>query len=424
MKRMAVKQICWVLAGLAAACCTEAGGETFTFQQGKDHGWGVYTGAADITLDNPIHNDPTETERLRVMYSTAELHNVLIRFRNLENNLADTIVQSAILTLTFQDDDLQWKEAIINIYPVLRDWDNPNWTSTGLTEPNAWAELGAQGAGSDRGDLILSQSMGPRKSPWTNYTDNDPYDFELPSSLVQNWIDNPSENYGIILTMAPSAATSVTFSSCEDNDESGNYCPKLVIEAEPFTCTIKIPADVNGDCYVDLYDMVEIAGNWLASGNLAADISEDNYVDLEDFSIISRDWLLCSDPGNPDCTCGKYRSDLDGNCVLDILDLVILADQWLAESGGTADLNEDGKVNLLDYAVFVQDWQAEYSPCEKYIADLDGNCTVDILDLAVMADQWLSETGGTADLNKDGKVNLLDYVIFLQEWYEQQPDPE
>jgi len=42
----------------------------------------------------------------------------------------------------------------------------------------------------------------------------------------------------------------------------------------------------------------------------------------------------------------------------------------------------------------------------------------------MMAEQWLSETGGTADLNKDGKVNLLDYAIFLQEWYDQQPDPE
>jgi hypothetical protein len=109
--------------------------------------------------------------------------------------------------------------------------------------------------------------------------------------------------------------------------------------------------------------MVVLAGQWLSDTGGSADIydSGDDRVDLSDFGLLQTQWLLCSDPTNPDCTCGKV-SDLDGNCVLDILDLAIFAGEWTSTTGGIADiypLEGDGKVNMQDFAVFIKEWNEQ-----------------------------------------------------------------
>lgn len=358
MKTMFVKQICWVLAGLVAACCAEAGGETFTFQQGKDHGWGVYTGAADITLDNPTHNEPTNIGVLRVQYFNSspiydETHNTLIRFSGIEEVIGNdgSSIESASLTLTYKYIKRIIGRANIDLYPVMKDWEDPNWFLP-------WTEAGAQNQPLDRGNImdvdITSGDMGDRTFS-NQYDTGEKFSFEISADLIRIWVEDPASNYGILLAMNPLYPSDTTFFSSDDPGDPSNH-PLLTITVRD---CMDLLADINKDCYVDLYDMVEIAGNWLASGELAADISDDNYVDLDDFSIISRDWMKCSDPGNPDCTCGKYVSDLDGNCIVDIADLTMMADQWLSETGGTADLNKDGKVNLLDYVIFLQEWYAQ-----------------------------------------------------------------
>lgn len=354
MRRMAVKQICWVLAGLAAACCAEAGGEPFTFQQGV----AGYAGCVDVTIDNPTHNEPTNIGVLRVQYFNIspiydEAHNTLIRFDGIEEVIGNdgSSIESASLTLTYKYIKRIIGRANIDLYPVMKDWEDPNWFLP-------WTEAGAQNQPLDRGDImdvdITSGDMGDRTFS-NQYDTGEKFTFDISADRVKAWVEDPASNYGIILTMNPLYPSDTTFFSSDDPGDPNNH-PLLTITVRD---CMDLLADINKDCYVDLYDMVEIAGNWLASGELAADISKDDYVDLDDFSIISRDWLLCSDPGNPDCTCGKYVSDLDGNCIVDIADLTMMADQWLSETGGTADLNKDGKVNLLDYVIFLQEWYAQ-----------------------------------------------------------------
>ena len=50
--------------------------------------------------------------------------------------------------------------------------------------------------------------------------------------------------------------------------------------------------DINQDCDVDIYDLMSIVSNWLASGpGLDGDLDGDNDVNLEDFALFAGNWL-------------------------------------------------------------------------------------------------------------------------------------
>jgi hypothetical protein len=53
--------------------------------------------------------------------------------------------------------------------------------------------------------------------------------------------------------------------------------------------------------------------------------------------------------------------------------------------------------------------------------DIDGDCMVDYVDLDTMAEQWLetSPPARTADLNADTRVDLKDYASLAQDWLEE-----
>ena len=68
-------------------------------------------------------------------------------------------------------------------------------------------------------------------------------------------------------------------------------------------------ADVNGDCYVDLADLLVVAGGWLDCGCdqpddwcSGADVDSSGCVQLGDLSLLTDEWLLCTDPNGIDCT--------------------------------------------------------------------------------------------------------------------------
>jgi hypothetical protein len=72
---------------------------------------------------------------------------------------------------------------------------------------------------------------------------------------------------------------------------------------------LRLPSDLNGDCYIDYLDLYILAENWLRSdcvvpGNCQnADFAPANgFVDLFDFGAFSTQWLGCNNPGDPQCT--------------------------------------------------------------------------------------------------------------------------
>jgi len=60
------------------------------------------------------------------------------------------------------------------------------------------------------------------------------------------------------------------------------------------------------------------------------------------------------------------------------------------------DLYKDGKCNILDYQLFIQDWGRTDCGTPPGTGGAPNNCE--------------------CDLNKDGKCNILDYQLFIQDW--------
>jgi len=71
---------------------------------------------------------------------------------------------------------------------------------------------------------------------------------------------------------------------------------------------LRLPSDLNGDCYVDYSDLAIIALYWLHTdcaglGNCEkSDFEPDGNVDFGDFSTFGLQWMSCNDPNDPQCT--------------------------------------------------------------------------------------------------------------------------
>ncbi|MHC4425795.1 MAG: chitobiase/beta-hexosaminidase C-terminal domain-containing protein, partial [Planctomycetota bacterium] len=50
--------------------------------------------------------------------------------------------------------------------------------------------------------------------------------------------------------------------------------------------------------------------------------------------------------------------------------------------------------------------------------DLNRDCRVDLLDMQVFAEQWLAAPGSSADLNGDDEVNMDDLVLLAEQWHQ------
>ena len=227
----------FIVVGLGSGFwCSSTSGQVFTFQQGVSE----YTGCQDKTITAPGWVNPSNTRlRVKAEYPSGdEKYNTLIRFDDIESTLSGLSVQEASITLTFQDENIEWSPATLDIYPCLRHWDDPSWDEA-VPSQVSWTTPGAQGVGTDRGELQTSFYMGDRHFPDLQYTDNYSFEINLPVSLVQGWIDFPSDNHGLIFTMNPAAATDVTFSSSED--ETIFFRPQLkVVVPEPTTFSLLI----------------------------------------------------------------------------------------------------------------------------------------------------------------------------------------
>lgn len=62
------------------------------------------------------------------------------------------------------------------------------------------------------------------------------------------------------------------------------------------------------------------------------------------------------------CTPGDYPADLTRDCIIDLDDLRLLADQWLdpVSAGTPADLDGSQKISLPDFAILAGDWLTTY----------------------------------------------------------------
>jgi hypothetical protein len=121
--------------------------------------------------------------------------------------------------------------------------------------------------------------------------------------------------------------------------------------------------DLNQDCYVDIFDLEMLAGQWLAEDpNEEYDLYQDGTVDFRDFALFADYWM-----------CNTYWENWQNDNCFEMEPLA-------------GDLNNDGIVDLRDFAILAGDWMKEGN-CIR--GNIDRSGTVDYDDLSRLVDQWL-----------------------------------
>jgi hypothetical protein len=112
------------------------------------------------------------------------------------------------------------------------------------------------------------------------------------------------------------------------------------------------------------------------------------------------------------------KGDLTGDSKINFEDLSILAAYWLSYHP-SIDIYPlpygDGIIDFRDFAAFAKNWMAELN----LDGDINGDCKVDSEDLKRLTNKWLSsrKPGSISeDINRDGHVDLLDYALLAGSW--------
>ena len=126
-----------------------------------------------------------------------------------------------------------------------------------------------------------------------------------------------------------------------------------------------------------------------------------------------------------DTYCGGFGylpEDLNLDCYVDMLDLKLMSEQWLAEELNLEyDLYADHDliINLPDFATFAFYWQdqncAQLDWCRG--SDFDRSGAVDYVDLMIFADHWLGDVIYLlSDLSGNDFVNFADFASLADSW--------
>jgi len=173
-----------------------------------------YTFSYDTTISS---TDPTNNygaySYLTVSNDSAYLRS-LIMYNFIGYFPANINVKKATLTLYVSTID---SNINISFYKLTKLWVEAQATWNIYSTGNTWST-----AGGDFGSAIASYTI--------NVSLDDCFiSFDLPGSLIKDWIVNPGENYGVLIKMTNESAAdnSISFTSCE-NATTG-YRPMLTI---------------------------------------------------------------------------------------------------------------------------------------------------------------------------------------------------
>lgn len=195
-------------------------------------------------------------------------------------------------------------------------------------------------------------------------------------------------------------------SNSTGSDVRGEYYDQIyTVDAQQYkdsnshTLSVGIRANAAGDAYIDYWaewDLVRFDTHCGGFGYLPGDFDRNCYVDAFDLEALTEQWL----DGDP-----NYRYDVcqDGWYIVDFFDYAVFADDWMLNSDSnnwwtagcrqaellSSDLNDDGIVNMLDYAILIGNWQQE-GDCIR--GDIDRSEVVDSVDLDIFIDEWLSRS--------------------------------
>lgn len=198
-------------------------------------------GAGGTTpVNNYGGNDFIMVGRLADGASNTNLANTLLRFSGF-SSLSNQVVQSAILRVWNQNHVNQTADAPINVYEVALangDWVEGNGLGAVITGTSDWrfkiqntgdwagGRNGCGVAGTDYINSLVGSAVATNTTQeWVNFT--------LDVDVIQNWIDNPDQNNGFVLTAPGAVPGEVAY--FYSSEKGGNAMPQLVLETAPRT---------------------------------------------------------------------------------------------------------------------------------------------------------------------------------------------
>ncbi len=190
---------------------------TISFQDGVAP-TSAYSGTRDteIASDEPTTNFGSADE---MEVDGAPDHSALLKW-DLNSVPPGSAVQSAAITLELFDGSLD----TIEIYEMRQDWEEDEATWNQYRTGGSWQTEGAGGV-PDRGSDVLGTILA---------TDTGPFTITLTNSavtVIENWINDPSINYGFILQDYTDASDGIDLHSREANNVSNR--PKLTLTFAP-----------------------------------------------------------------------------------------------------------------------------------------------------------------------------------------------
>jgi subtilisin family serine protease len=207
------------------------------------------------------------------------------------------------------------------------------------------------------------------------------------TAILNSWIHNNGSS-GLYSSNHTANSLLVRNNTIYDNGTYGIECGEYGADPNIINCII---ADNDSD------DLHRVNGSFnkvnycllqkyhSGAGNKTGDPCFMNIdVDADDLHI--DETSPCKDAGDPN---GNYGSetDIDGEDRIKYARVDIGADEYYWSS---ADIDEDGFVNFIDYAALAAAWQSESGDGNyNEDCDIEDNNTIDINDLALFCEDWL-----------------------------------
>jgi parallel beta-helix repeat protein len=209
---------------------------TISFQDGVFPNT-AYAGTRDTRLRSASPNE-TYGSGTSLYADSSPLYATLLKW-DLSAIPPGSTVQSVSLTVNITDKSVD----VFEIYELKRNWveNEASWNIAAAA--NAWQIAGAQGA-NDRGSTILGTLTASSNGATT-------INFNAAGlAVVQNWINQPATNHGIIIQDYTSAPDSIGFLSSETATSSSR--PKLTVTylssgSSGFTAAVAVPSSATSE---------------------------------------------------------------------------------------------------------------------------------------------------------------------------------
>ena len=264
--------------------------------------------------------------------------------------------------------------------PRFRGWVNKDWSSHGYND-------------GDCNSLTLCTDT------WYQFADGDMATvsqrvyledvnqiiFDLQLATIGGWPWNPEKRTALVYI----DGEDVWDSNILGPDADGEYfdqiaeIPEKYKDANLHTLSLAIRSNVTEVEYIYAYstrwDFVKFDMHCGGFGYLPEDLNRDCYVDMNDLAILAEQWLA----EYPD---EKYDLFQDDENIVNLFDFAIFANRWMDTTDWrndnaiefrllAADLNNDGIVDFRDFAILAKDWD-----CRNYD------------DISELVDEWLQKS--------------------------------